>query len=211
MALEVIGPGFGRTGTMSFKAALEILGFGPCYHMVEVYERNHIDQWANVIDGHDVDWTDFLRSYRAAVDWPACAFWKQLKAANPGAKVILTRREPDAWFASMTNTIFQALRTESDDPDRNRWRVSTRKLIFEQTFGNKFDRHHVVGVLRAHEADVIASVSADQLLVYDVADGWQPLCTFLDAPVPSEPFPRVNSTAEFRMMSGLDAAPSETP
>src|SRR5207302_832767 len=135
--LEVIGAGFGRTGTMSLKAALDQLGFGPCYHMVEVYaNEGHVDAWTRAIDGKPLDAERIFAGYRAAVDWPACAFWKQLMAENPAARVVLTRRDPEAWFTSMTHTIFVALRAETDDEQLMRWRVATRRLIFAQTFGN---------------------------------------------------------------------------
>jgi hypothetical protein len=203
--LEVIGPGFGRTGTTSFKTALNELGFGPCYHMMEVYENDgHVELWADAINGAPLAVDAIFEHYRSAADWPACSFWKELKAANSAAKIVLTRRDPDAWFESMTKTILQALRKQSDDEQLNRWRVSTRKLIFEQTFGNRFDRDHMVAVMRAHENDVVASCGAGELLVFDVADGWEPLCTFLDVPVPSTPFPRANTTDEFRARTGLD-------
>ncbi len=140
MALEIIGPGFGRTGTMSCKAAFETLGFGPCYHMLEVYANGHVDAWTHVINGAPLEIDSVFSGYRSAVDWPACSFWKQLKAENPAAKVVLTRRDPDAWFESMTNTIFEALRAKSDDIQLMRLRVATRKLIFEQTFGNDLSR-----------------------------------------------------------------------
>ena len=205
MALEVIGPGFGRTGSMSMKAALEEVGFGPCYHMIEVYGTDgHVEAWTAAIDGTEPDWDTLFRGYRSVVDWPACAFWKSIRRANPEAKVVLTRRDPDAWFESMTNTIFPALRAPSDDERLTRWRVATRKLIFDQTFHGRFDHDHVIAVLRAHEADVIASVPPDQLLVYEAGDGWEPLCAFLGVPVPEEPFPRRNSTEEFRVWTGLD-------
>jgi len=203
--LEVIGPGFGRTGTMSCKAALEQLGFGPCYHMIEVYaNESHVDAWTRAINGETLDTEGIFAGYRSAVDWPACSFWKHLAGENPDAKVVLTRRDPDAWFESMTNTIFKALRAETDDEQLRRWRVATRRLIFEQTFGNDLAHDHVVHVLRAHERDVIASVPESQLLVFDVAEGWPPLCEFLGVPVPDAPFPRANSTAEFRVWTGLD-------
>jgi hypothetical protein len=205
--LEVIGPGFGRTGTMSMKAALERLGFGPCYHMIEVYAHDgHVDAWIDAIDGRPADWDTIFAGFRSVVDWPACAFWKQLKAANPAARVVLTRRDPDAWFESIENTIFEALRAPTEDETLSRWRVWTRKLIFDQTFGNRFDRESVIARLRAHEDDVVASVPPDELLVYDVAEGWEPLCAFLGVTVPDEPFPRANTTAEFRVWTGLDRA-----
>jgi hypothetical protein len=106
----------------------------------------------------------------------------------------------------MEQTIFVALATVSDDPERNRWRESTRKLIFEDTFHNRFDRASVIAALRAHEADVIASVPASELLVYDVAEGWEPLCSFLGVDVPPEPFARMNTAAEFRISTGIERA-----
>jgi hypothetical protein len=204
LTIDVVGPGFGRTGTTSGKAALELLGFGPCYHMQEVYERAHIEAWEAVIAGAPLDCDRMFAGFRSTLDWPACSYWKEIKRANPMAKVLLTRRDPDAWFDSIEQTIFPALRAEHPDPLRTRWRASTRKLIFEETFGNRFDRAHVIGVLRAHEQDVIASVSRDELLVFDVADGWVPLCAFLGVDVPGVPFPHTNSTAEFREETGLD-------
>ncbi len=204
MTLDVVGAGFGRTGTTSCKAALEHLGFGPCYHMQEVYEQGDVDAWEAVIAGAPLDVARMFGGFRSTLDWPACSYWKEIKAVNPDAKVLLTRRDPDAWYASMSETIFQALRSEHPDPERNRWRVSTRRLIFEETFGNRFDRDHVLKVLHAHEADVVASVPAAELLVFDVADGWEPLCAFLGVAVPGTPFPRSNSTAEFRRETGLE-------
>ena len=205
MSLSIIGPGFGRTGTMSCKNAVEQLGFGPCYHMSEVYERGQMDLWADAINGAPLASETIFAGYRAAFDWPACSWWKALKAANPNAKIVLTRRDPDAWYDSISTTIFKALPSVSADPARNAWRVHTRKLIFDQTFHNDLGRDNVISVLRAHEADVIASVPADELLVFDVGDGWEPLCAFLGVAVPETPFPRTNTTAEFRQETGLDA------
>jgi Sulfotransferase domain len=204
--LDIIGPGFGRTGTMSCKAAVDALGFGPCYHMSEVYTHGDADLWAAAINGASLPIDKIFEGYRSAFDWPACSWWKELKAANPSAKIVLTRRDPDAWYDSIERTIFKALPSISDDPQRNAWRVHTRKLIFDQTFHNDLGRENVIAVLRAHEADVIASVPADELLVFDVADGWEPLCAFLGVAVPDTPFPRTNSTTEFRKESGLDSA-----
>ena len=50
---------------------------------------------------------------------------------------------------------------------------------------------------KAHIAAVTAAIPADQLLVYEVAEGWNPLCEFLGLPAPEEPFPRTNSRIEF--------------
>jgi hypothetical protein len=206
MAISVIGPAFGRMGTMSLKAGLERLGLGPCYHMFEVYEAGHEAVWTEVINDGPADWLAMFRGYKSVVDWPSCSYWKQIWATYPNARIVLARRDADAWFSSMEQTIFQALRAHSDDESLNRWRVQTRTLIFEETFGNDLSRAHCIDVLRAHETDVIASVPQHQLLVYEMGDGWEPLCAFLDLPVPDDPFPHSNTTAEFRVTTGLDEA-----
>jgi len=120
---------------------------------------------------------------------------------------VLTRRDPDAWYESMTNTIFEALRAPTSLEWLTRWRLHTRKLIVEQTFHDQLDHDHVIAVLRAHENDVIASVAPNELLVFDVGDGWEPLCMFLGVPTPDEPFPHANTTDEFRVWTGLSPQP----
>jgi hypothetical protein len=108
MNLEVIGAGFGRTGTMSLKVALEELGFGPCYHMREVFEHpEHIELWGAAIQGKPVDWEQIFGNYRATVDWPGCTFYNELLERNPDAKVILTVRDPQRWYESAYNTIYR--------------------------------------------------------------------------------------------------------
>jgi hypothetical protein len=210
MTLDVVGAGFGRTGTLSFKLALEQLGFGPCYHMLEVFATPaHVEVWAEALDGTTPDWHALFAAYRSTCDWPACAYWREIKTANPSAKVVLTRRDPNAWYESMCRTIFEVLRRPftGDDPLAARNMESNRILILERTFGGRpDDRDHTLGVLAAHERDVIASVPAGELLVFDVADGWEPLCAFLGVPVPAEPFPRTNTADDFRTMAGLDEA-----
>ena len=108
MNLEVIGAGFGRTGTMSLKVALEELGFGPCYHMREVFEHpEHIELWRAAMRGDPVDWERVLGDYRATVDWPGCTFYGELLERNPDAKVILTVRDPQRWYESVRDTIYR--------------------------------------------------------------------------------------------------------
>ncbi len=208
MTLAVIGAGWGRTGTLSFKQALEQLGFGPCYHMLEVFGKDdHVATWAAAIAGEAVDWATLLDGYRSTCDWPACTFWRELRAANPDAKIVLTRRDPDAWYASFSKTILESLQRpieDEDDPVMAAHSRMTRALIFERTLGGDLSREHTLAMLAAHEQDVIDSVPTDALLVYDVADGWEPLCAFLDVSVPDEPFPNTNTTSDFRQMVGLD-------
>jgi len=208
MPLAVIGAGFGRTGTLSFKLALEQLGLGPCYHMLEAFGKaDHIATWSAAVAGEPIDWGALLDGYRSTCDWPACTFWRELRAASPGAKVVLTRRDPEAWYTSMSATILETLDRPVDDdadPLMVDHQLMTRKLILDRTFAGDVSREHALEVLAAHEQNVIASVSPTELLVYDVAEGWEPLCAFLDVPVPDEPFPNTNTTSDFRTMAGLD-------
>jgi len=202
MTLGVIGAGFGRTGTLSLKGALERLGFGPCYHMIELIEHpEHVDFWQRAAAGGEIDWDEVLAGYRAAVDWPACNFYAQLAARYPVAKVVLTVRDPERWYESARQTIFPRI-TRSIAKDKvvllARARMQ-RKVVIEQTFGGDIsNRDHVLAVFRRHIEEVQRKIPPGRLLVYDVADGWDPLCRFLQQPVPDEPFPHVNASEEFR-------------
>jgi Sulfotransferase domain len=202
MALAVIGAGFGRTGTLSLRHALERLGLGPCYHMYEVIENpGHVDFWQRAADGEAIDWEELLGGYRSAVDWPVCSFWAELAAYYPDAKVILTVRDPGRWFESAWSTIFPRITravAEDDEIGRRRTRMQ-RQLIVEQTFGGDVESpEHARRVFLRHIEAVKEGLPPERLLVYEIAEGWAPLCRFLERPVPDAPFPRVNATAEFR-------------
>ena len=108
MALKVIGAGFGRTGTLSLKYALEHLGFNKCYHNTEIlsYYPHHVETWMEARAGKDVDWDKLFKGYQASVDFPASLFYKELLAYYPEAKVILTYRDPDRWYESTFKTIY---------------------------------------------------------------------------------------------------------
>ena len=110
MALSVIGAGFGRTGTESMKLALEALGLGPCHHMKEgLPNPEQISLWRAVARGEPADWDQIFEGYRSAVDWPAAHYWRELAAHYPDAKVVLTVRSPESWYASMENTILKVI------------------------------------------------------------------------------------------------------
>ncbi len=211
--IEVIGAGFGRTGTASLKVALEQLGFGPCYHMFEVMERpERAADWLRAAEGGAVDWERIFAGYRATVDWPAAAYWRELVERYPEARVILTVRDPDRWFDSASSTIFRALMPPASplarlvgqvamprDPAFRDFVMGNRLLIWEGIFGGRgADREHARAVFQQHAADVQAAVPAGRLLVYEVTEGWEPLCAFLGVPVPDTPFPRLNDAATFR-------------
>jgi hypothetical protein len=204
--MKVIGAGFGRTGTLSMKGALEHLGLGPCYHMLEVLNRpENADAWFDAAQGEPLgagaDWDDILRGYQSSVDWPACHFWRPLSEHYPDAKVILTVRDEEAWWNSISNTIFRSFQTKDsvNDPDRLRMRRMSRDLIVNKVFGgNLTDREHALAVYRRNIETVEAALPKERLLVFDVAQGWEPLCAFLELPVPDDPFPSTNTTKQFQ-------------
>jgi len=196
MPLSVIGAGFGRTGTLSLKLALDQLGFGPCYHMIEVFKDPMAPgYWEAAADGRPVDWEEVFAGYGSTVDWPAATFYQQLADAYPQAKVILTVRDPEAWFASTQATIFARPLTDSADDAWARMAVKVIGDLFDRKMS---DKQKLIDVYHRHNATVQRVVPAERLLVYDVAEGWEPLCRFLGVPAPDGPMPRVNSTEEFR-------------
>jgi hypothetical protein len=204
--LLVIGAGFGRTGTMSLKAALELLGFGPCYHMTEVAGNpGHFRLWTAVRDGEPVDWRRLYARYRSTVDWPGSLYYRELMAAFPQAKVILTVREPGRWYDSVRDTLY-SLKTATDEAYRaaadstgRRPVLQYENRIWTDTFAGRFeDREFAIGVYEGHNQQVRDSVPTGRLLEYQVSDGWPPLCGFLQVPLPDQPFPRLNDTQAFR-------------
>ena len=99
MSLGVIGVGFGRTGTLSLKMALERLGFGPCEHMTNLFaDSARVGHWREAVRrkevGTPIDWTVLFDGYRATVDWPGDSFWQELVSAVPDVPVVLTVRDP---------------------------------------------------------------------------------------------------------------------
>ncbi|HEX5377637.1 MAG TPA: sulfotransferase [Phenylobacterium sp.] len=199
MTLKVIGAGFGRTGTMSLKLALDQLGFGPCYHMVEVFKNPQAPGWwIDAADGHP-DWEKIFDGYASTVDWPNATFYAELADAYPDAKVILTERDPEARFASTQATIFR--RDPPPDSDVP-FDQMLRKVIGRLFDHRMHDHDHLIEVFRRHNAEVRRRIPADRLLVYQVAQGWDPLCAFLGVAVPDGPMPNVNSTEEFVSRQG---------
>ncbi len=199
--LEVIGAGFGRTGTHSLGLALERLGIGPCYSLPEVLNNpEHITLWNNAIEGKSVDWNYLFSSYKSAVEWPSVAFINELAQHFHQAKIILTTRDPEAWYESASKTIFEALELSVHNPDpvkRQRGSIG-RKLILEHTFEGRYqDKAFVIEVYQKHNRHIMETIPKERLLQFDVKDGWQPLCKFLDRSIPIEPFPWLNERNQF--------------
>jgi len=206
MALTLIGAGFGRTGTLSLKIALEKLGLGRCYHMAEVFVNpDHIEQWRRATDGDAIDWDALFKNYTACVDWPACYFWDLLKDHYPDAKVLLSVRDPERWYDSVKNTIYISMQqSATDDPLQIAQLNMARQLVLENQFDGRFeDREYAIGVYNRHIETVQNTIPTDRLLTFEASDGWPPLCDFLKVPIPEEPFPRVNTTEQFRSRMGL--------
>jgi hypothetical protein len=199
--LQVVGAGFGRTGTHSLALALETLGFAPCYTLPHV-NRNpgHPDVWNDAIDGKAVDWTSLYQAYRSAVEWPSVSFLPQLLKHFPQARVVLTLRDAESWYESAAATIFPALEATArhPDPDTRARSSMQRRLILEQLFGgNYWKKAHAIRVYESHQEQVARLVPENRLLRYHVREGWGPLCAFLQVPPPEEPFPRLNERADF--------------
>jgi len=202
MVLEVVGAGFGRTGTTSLKAALEQLGSSRCYHMMELVKNpTHGRLWAQAHREGRVDWDELFEGYRATLDWPACTFWRELSAYYPRSKVILSVRDPERWFASIHNTIyrFSAERLRSADPAIQRQGQRAFEFVWDRIFGGRMDdKEHVLRVFREHNEEVKRTIPPERLLVFEPEQGWPPLCAFLGVPIPETPFPHTNTTEEFR-------------
>lgn len=208
--IAVIGAGFGRTGTFALCTALNQLGFR-AFHMYEVVKQNRFGAWAALGRGDvPVDTVGkLLRGYTAATDFPACIYYKELLAQNPDAKVVLTVRDPEDWYRSARETIFKfnpgCYVLMSLPPFRGQHRA-LMDMVIRPVFGFdapeqlQTEREHVLEVYRAHVEEVKRTVPPGQLLLYDVKDGWEPLCRFLGVPVPPTPFPRVNEAATFRRL-----------
>lgn len=228
--MEIIGAGFGRTGTLSLRAALEQLGYGPCYHMEELMDNpQHAKLWTAAAHGKLGDWERLLGNYRATVDWPGAYFWRDLMEAYPDAKVLLTVRDPDRWYESARNTIFQipmggwrgrlrALSATALQPQSVHFFRMIRSVLIKGTFGgvDMRDKGQVIDAFHRHIEEVKRTVPADRLLVYELKEGWEPLCAFLGTDVPDTEFPHLNDSATFHTTFGkrmarvklADAAPA---
>ncbi|MCB2137195.1 MAG: sulfotransferase family protein [Rhodobacteraceae bacterium] len=192
--LRVIGAGFGRTGTDSMREALNMLGVGPCHHMFEVNrDERQQDMWRALAQGAAPDWPALFAGYASCVDWPSTAYWRELAAFCPDARVVLTWRSAESWWASFERTILPVIRSSQDEQSLG------VALIARQVFGGRpDDRAHAIATYEAHVEEVKATIAPDRLLIYPVGAGWDPLCRHLGLPVPDEPFPQRNSSAEFQ-------------
>jgi hypothetical protein len=219
-AVHVIGAGFPRTGTTSLKAALEQLGLGPCYHMFDVMSQpGHVERWLWIAEQPRrtrEDWDRVFEGYQSCLDWPASHYWRELAQAYPEAKVVLTVRDPVRWYASlrMLLTLGPAAAGGDEEPAtplvpelaRMRRMRPVLQQIGRATFGEQWRLGEqmppddaAVALFERHTAQVRSELPAQRLLVYDVAEGWAPLCAFLGVDPPDDTgFPHLNSAEEMR-------------
>jgi hypothetical protein len=209
MTLKVIGAGVGRTGTYSLRTALNQLGLGPCHHMEEVLHHmpDQLPLWQAAVKGK-ADWAAVFKGYESTVDWPTAGFVPELYKAYPDAKFVLTVRSPESWAASFGETIY-ALLAQKDQapPHMQAWLDMAIAVIGRTGFPPGLDVSQLAKAFSTHTQAVKALIPASQLMVYEVKDGWEPLCKFLGKPAPAEAFPRTNDRAEFwdRVKNGSKA------
>ena len=198
MTIKVIGTGFGRTGTSSLKNALEMLEFGKCYHMFEVFQHpEHVPAWTAAAKGEPVDWAALFEGYQSICDWPGSAVWRDIAVAYPEAKFIHTQRPEEAWLKSFKSTIQRGAMGEVEGPPG--WADMTRMMINERVFGGKAGEDEAcIKAYRRSLVEAKAEIPADKLLVFEPKDGWAPLCAFLGVPVPDVPYQHENTTQDFQ-------------
>jgi hypothetical protein len=209
MTLKIIGAGFGRTGTYSLKSALDTLGFGPCHHMSEVIgDPSQIGLWSDVVAGKP-DYEAIFAGFGAAVDFPVSAYWQEVLAISPDARIILSHRDPEDWYASFSQTILPLIMDKSAWPDHlMQWIELIDKVIIGKAFGGRTDRESILASYRKNEEAAMVQAKIGRGLVFRASDGWKPLCAFLGVDVPDIPYPKTNPRADFfaSVKSGGEAA-----
>jgi hypothetical protein len=165
--------------------------------------------WHAAVRGQPVDWDALLVDYEATVDWPACAFWHELAAANPEALILLSVRDsPEQWWASMERTIVPTI-TAAVPPDRPalaRHRAMVTELL-DRRFTPGWDTAAAAkAAYERRNEEVRRAADPARLVEWHPGDGWEPICAALGLAVPDEPFPHENTTTDFRARQGLTDA-----
>ncbi|MCB9760362.1 MAG: sulfotransferase family protein [Alphaproteobacteria bacterium] len=195
--MKLIGAGFGRTGTTSTQAALEQLLGRPCYHMEVVLKNDpHLDAWHGLATDGAMDWRSLLADFGACVDFPICLYYEELMALYPDAPVLLTERDPEAWWASWKKlmNLVSGMRFMGRIVPRARRAIQfIDGIVLDPVFGGEMEKDSAIRAYLAHNERVKRTVPSERLLVYEVTQGWEPLCALLDVPVPDTPFPHLAS------------------
>ena len=208
MTIRVIGVGLGQTGTHSLSAALELLGFGECFHADKMLEQGDVraaKAWLDIAAGRPARWNDIFREYRSIASFPAWALYKEMLARFPEARVVLTVRDKEQWFNDINAGDYAAFKADPRwlfwfSPVKRVMRKLENLLILDRKYHHKLhDRQYALEVFEEHIQEVRRAVPADRLLIFDVKQGWGPLCNFLNVPVPGDkPFPRLNDIESVR-------------
>lgn len=211
MGLKIIGAGLGRTGTESLKKALEYLGYTKCYHMFELMkDGNMLDQWQRLRNGNLPDYDLLFKEYQSSVDFPSAIYYREFMRQYPEAKVILTIRNADKWYDSAQKTIFKGmpkpifyiLKIMSKFVKKAHLMLQVyeyaQELVKKEFFNARFkERAYCKDIFNKWNEEVIRTVPKEKLLVFEVKDGWEPLCKFLNVPIPDIPFPKSNDSDNF--------------
>ena len=199
MGIKIIGVGVGRTGTYTLKLAINQLGYGPCFHMEEVLKNMDVQVplWSEALKGN-ANWSAIYEGFDSAVDWPTAGFYRELLKEYPKAKFILTDRDPETWADSFGSTIYKLVQGRNEAPEKmQEWLNMVNKVLTKTGFPDDLEREELIKRFIAHNKAVRETIPRDQLLIFQVKEGWEPLCKFLDKPIPDMPFPRTNNREEF--------------
>lgn len=196
--VKVIGASWGRTGTTSAAAALDLLGFGPCVQMQTMWEQPRLAEvWAAHYRGHPADWQEFLVDFSASVDWPGAWEWRRFAALWPEAKILLTLRDGESWYDSVLGSIHAWTAPGKDVGPPAVAELLDR--VWNEHFGGwhrVLDREQTIAAYEAHVEGVRSECPPDRLIQWRVADGWSSLCDGLGVAVPDQAVPHLNSRAE---------------
>lgn len=183
--------------------------------MEEVFDHPaQVAHWEAYVEGEAMDWERVFARYRSQIDWPGSHVWRELAAAFPKAKILHSERDPEAWWASFSKTIGAVLTGYRDLPGlphAKAMRAVNHEMIGMRGFGGRWiDKVDALAAYRARADEVRALLPPDRVLFHDVANGWEPLCAFLEVPVPDRPFPRLNDPAQFQANVEIYAPPDGT-
>jgi hypothetical protein len=212
--MKVIGAGLPRTATTTQMFALEQLGLGPCYHMRDLLAdlEAGLPLWERAFSGSP-DWEEIFGEANSTVDWPSARYYRELMDHYPDAKVLLSVRDSEAWVRSMRETVWGIFHGDSVihhlcdtravlDPLWCRYITLMNGMNWDEETGvlagDTFSDEGLAEVMDRWNEEVKRIVPADRLLVWDPAEGWEPLCSWLEVDVPAEPLPRLNDTTSFR-------------
>ncbi|HSX28776.1 MAG TPA: sulfotransferase [Candidatus Saccharimonadales bacterium] len=195
--LKIIGAGMWRTGTVSLKSALETLTEQPSHHMTELLiHPQQVNEWLSVVNGMRPNWDYLLHDYGSTLDWPSLAFWNDLQQTYPDALVLLSTRDPEEWWQSVSATVLKSAPTR--ETARSPWELLVVALFENYFVGRLPTKRQAIQAYNEHNDLVRRTVAPNRLIEWTPSDGWTPLCRALDKPIPDRPFPHLNTAAEYR-------------